>query len=107
MLAATRPDEARVAATIATLPERLTELSASGPVLVLLGHAFGALLAKDEFAADRRGLIDAAPSPDCRKAGAGDVSSPPAPKFGRRLLRQIIETRPTIQYVSFVIQNGS
>ena len=54
VLAATRPDEARVAATIATLPERLAELSASGPVLVLLGHAFGALLAKDESAADRR-----------------------------------------------------
>lgn len=54
VLSATRPDEARIAATIATLPERLAELSASGPVLVLLGHAFGTLLAEDEPAADRR-----------------------------------------------------
>ncbi|MBN9443091.1 siroheme synthase CysG [Bosea sp. (in: a-proteobacteria)] len=54
VLSATRPDEQRVAATIATLPERLAELSQPGPVLVLLGHAFGAALVATEEAADRR-----------------------------------------------------
>jgi len=54
VLSATRPDEMRIAATIATLPERLAELSAAGPVLVLLGHAFGAALAVAGEAADRR-----------------------------------------------------
>ncbi|MGO4404857.1 siroheme synthase CysG [Bosea sp. RAF48] len=54
VLSATRPDEKRVAATIATLPERLGELPASGPVLVLLGHAFGPALADANPAADRR-----------------------------------------------------
>ncbi|MEZ2406280.1 siroheme synthase CysG [Bosea sp. RCC_152_1] len=54
VLAATRPDELRIAATIETLPERLAELSATGPVLVLLGRAFGSALAEAEAAADRR-----------------------------------------------------
>lgn len=54
VLSATRPDEIRVAATIATLPERLGELPASGPVLVLLGHAFGPALADANPAQDRR-----------------------------------------------------
>jgi uroporphyrin-III C-methyltransferase/precorrin-2 dehydrogenase/sirohydrochlorin ferrochelatase len=38
---ATTPGEQRVAATIATLPERLGELPSRGPVLVLIGHAMG------------------------------------------------------------------
>jgi len=54
VLAATRPDEKRVAATIADLPERLGELPASGPVLVLLGHAFGPALSAANPAEDRR-----------------------------------------------------
>ena len=54
VLSATRPDEQRVVATIATLPERLGELSASGPVLVLLGHAFGAALSDAKPAEGRR-----------------------------------------------------
>lgn len=54
VLAATRPDELRIAATIETLPERLAELSATGPVLVLLGRAFGSALADAEAAVDRR-----------------------------------------------------
>jgi uroporphyrin-III C-methyltransferase/precorrin-2 dehydrogenase/sirohydrochlorin ferrochelatase len=54
MLCATLPDEARVAATIATLPERLAELPAKGPVLVLLGHAFGPALAAENPVEDRR-----------------------------------------------------
>lgn len=37
VLAATRPDEISLAATIATLPERLDELPAKGPLLVLIG----------------------------------------------------------------------
>lgn len=45
VLSATRPDEARVAATIATLPERLGELPAAGPVLVLVGQALESALA--------------------------------------------------------------
>jgi uroporphyrin-III C-methyltransferase/precorrin-2 dehydrogenase/sirohydrochlorin ferrochelatase len=45
VLAATRDDEARVAATIADLPERLGELPAKGPVLVMVGHALGSALA--------------------------------------------------------------
>jgi uroporphyrin-III C-methyltransferase/precorrin-2 dehydrogenase/sirohydrochlorin ferrochelatase len=44
VLGATRPDEARIAATIATLPERLAELPAKGPVLVMIGHALGTAL---------------------------------------------------------------
>ncbi|MCU4180202.1 siroheme synthase CysG [Bosea sp. BH3] len=54
VIAATRPDEMRVAATIAELPERLAEMPASGPVLVLLGHAFGPALSDEIPAADRR-----------------------------------------------------
>lgn len=54
VLAATRPDEVRLAATIATLPEKLSELPADRPVLVLLGRAFGAVLKRTEPAADRR-----------------------------------------------------
>jgi uroporphyrin-III C-methyltransferase/precorrin-2 dehydrogenase/sirohydrochlorin ferrochelatase len=46
VLSATRPDEARVAATIATLPERLAELPANGPVLVMVGHALESALAE-------------------------------------------------------------
>jgi uroporphyrin-III C-methyltransferase/precorrin-2 dehydrogenase/sirohydrochlorin ferrochelatase len=45
VLAATRPDEVRVAATIATLPDMLGQLPAKGPVLVLVGHALGAVAA--------------------------------------------------------------
>jgi uroporphyrin-III C-methyltransferase/precorrin-2 dehydrogenase/sirohydrochlorin ferrochelatase len=44
VLAATRPDEARLAATIATLPDRLGELPAAGPVLVMVGHALAGAL---------------------------------------------------------------
>lgn len=54
VLAATRPDEQRVAATIADLPERLGELPTNGPVLVLLGHAFGPALSAANPAEDRR-----------------------------------------------------
>jgi len=54
VLSATRPDETRVAATIATLPERLGELPPNGPVLVLLGHAFGPALADANPVEDRR-----------------------------------------------------
>ncbi|BCB19833.1 siroheme synthase CysG [Bosea sp. ANAM02] len=54
VLAATRPDEQRVAATIADLPERLGELPANGPVLVLIGHAFGPALSVTNPAEDRR-----------------------------------------------------
>lgn len=54
VLAATRPDEMRLAATIATLPERLAELPADRPVLVLLGHAFGAALIQHATATDSR-----------------------------------------------------
>ena len=54
VLAATRPDEKRVAATIADLPERLGELPANGPVLVLLGHAFGPALSAANPAKGRR-----------------------------------------------------
>ena len=54
VLAATRPDEQRIAATIADLPERLGELPANGPVLVLLGHAFGPALSAANPAEDRR-----------------------------------------------------
>lgn len=52
VLAATRPDEARVAATIATLPERLGELPSAGPVLVLVGQALESAL--DAAAIDRQ-----------------------------------------------------
>lgn len=47
VLAATRPDEIRLSATIATLPERLHELPQKGPLLVLLGWSMdpGAALA--------------------------------------------------------------
>lgn len=41
VLSATQPDERRLRATIATLPERLGELPAKGPLLVLIGHALG------------------------------------------------------------------
>ncbi|TQI77003.1 uroporphyrin-III C-methyltransferase/precorrin-2 dehydrogenase/sirohydrochlorin ferrochelatase [Bosea sp. AK1] len=54
VLAATRPDEQRIAATIVDLPERLGELPANGPVLVLLGHAFGPALSAANPAEDRR-----------------------------------------------------
>jgi uroporphyrin-III C-methyltransferase/precorrin-2 dehydrogenase/sirohydrochlorin ferrochelatase len=46
VLAATQPAEQRLDATIATLPERLGELPAKGPLLVLIGHALGAGAAK-------------------------------------------------------------
>lgn len=42
---ATRPDEARIAGTVADLPERLGELPSKGPVLVIIGHAMGAAVA--------------------------------------------------------------
>lgn len=42
VLSATQPDEQRLRATIASLPERLGELPAKGPLLVLIGHAMGA-----------------------------------------------------------------
>lgn len=54
VLAATRPDERRVAATITDLPERLGDLPTNGPVLVLLGHAFGPALSTANPAEDRR-----------------------------------------------------
>jgi uroporphyrin-III C-methyltransferase/precorrin-2 dehydrogenase/sirohydrochlorin ferrochelatase len=54
VLGATRPDEARVSATIATLPERLGELPSKGPLLVLLGHALGVAQARVERAGERR-----------------------------------------------------
>lgn len=50
---ATRPDEARVTATIATLPERLGELRRGGPVLVMVGHALAAALIDTATVADR------------------------------------------------------
>ncbi|MDP3603332.1 MAG: siroheme synthase CysG [Bosea sp. (in: a-proteobacteria)] len=51
---ATRPDEARVRATIATLPERLAELPRGGPVLVMLGQALGEALSEAAVSAERR-----------------------------------------------------
>lgn len=54
VLAATRPDEQRLPATIATLPEKLAEIPADRPVLVLLGHAFGSVLEQAQPVADRR-----------------------------------------------------
>lgn len=51
---ATRPDEARVAATVATLPERLKELPKGGPVLVIVGHALGEALAGAASVVGRR-----------------------------------------------------
>ncbi|WP_248306713.1 siroheme synthase CysG [Bosea sp. AAP35] len=53
MQSATRPDEARVTATIATLPERLGELPRGGPVLVMVGHALAAALTDAGTVADR------------------------------------------------------
>lgn len=41
MLGATRPDEARVAGTIASLPDLLGDLPEKGPVLVMVGFALG------------------------------------------------------------------
>jgi uroporphyrin-III C-methyltransferase/precorrin-2 dehydrogenase/sirohydrochlorin ferrochelatase len=55
VLGATTPAEARIATTIASLPERLGELPSKGPVLVLIGHAMGAAL----------------PVSACRKQAAG------------------------------------
>jgi len=54
VLAATRPDEAHLAATIATLPERLGELPAVGPVLVMVGHALGGALSQTVAVPDRQ-----------------------------------------------------
>jgi uroporphyrin-III C-methyltransferase/precorrin-2 dehydrogenase/sirohydrochlorin ferrochelatase len=54
VLGATRPDEARVLATIATLPDRLGELPSKGPLLVLIGHALGVAGAQDEDENERR-----------------------------------------------------
>ncbi len=51
---ATLPGEVRVAATIATLPERLRELPKGGPVLVMVGHALGGALSGTASVADRR-----------------------------------------------------
>ncbi|HEV2552234.1 MAG TPA: siroheme synthase CysG [Bosea sp. (in: a-proteobacteria)] len=51
---ATRPDEARVRATIATLPERLAELPKGGPVLVMLGQALGEALSEAAISTERR-----------------------------------------------------
>ncbi|KRE13934.1 siroheme synthase [Bosea sp. Root381] len=51
---ATRPDETRVAATIAALPERLSELPKGGPVLVMVGHALGRALRESDTIEDRR-----------------------------------------------------
>jgi uroporphyrin-III C-methyltransferase/precorrin-2 dehydrogenase/sirohydrochlorin ferrochelatase len=42
---ATRPDETRVVATIAELPERLAQAALPGPVLVMIGRTFGGLAA--------------------------------------------------------------
>lgn len=41
VLSATQPGEQHLHATIASLPERLGELPAKGPLLVLIGHALG------------------------------------------------------------------
>ncbi|PTM42917.1 siroheme synthase CysG [Bosea sp. 124] len=54
MQSATLPDEARIAATIATLPERLKELPKGGPVLVMVGRALGEVLAGTSSVVDRR-----------------------------------------------------
>lgn len=43
VLGATRPEEARVGGTIATLPDRMGELPTSGPVLVLMGRSLAAV----------------------------------------------------------------
>jgi uroporphyrin-III C-methyltransferase/precorrin-2 dehydrogenase/sirohydrochlorin ferrochelatase len=51
---ATLPGEARIAATIATLPERLKELPKGSPVLVMVGHALGEALAGSSSVVDRR-----------------------------------------------------
>lgn len=53
VLSATRPDEARISATIAALPERLGDLPEKGPLLVLVGHALGAIMAQVESRRDR------------------------------------------------------
>lgn len=53
VLSATRLDEARLAATIATLPERLGELPGAGPLLVMVGQALEAALAKAGTQPDR------------------------------------------------------
>ncbi|MFN3672101.1 MAG: uroporphyrinogen-III C-methyltransferase, partial [Bosea sp. (in: a-proteobacteria)] len=50
MLGATRPDEARLAATIAALPERLHELPAKGPLLVILGWSMSEALVAQSHA---------------------------------------------------------
>lgn len=42
VLSATQPGEQRLHATISILPERLGELPAKGPLLVMIGHALGA-----------------------------------------------------------------
>lgn len=54
ILAATRPDEMRLAATVASLPERLGELPDKGPWLVMIGHALATVLDVAAQAADRR-----------------------------------------------------
>jgi uroporphyrin-III C-methyltransferase/precorrin-2 dehydrogenase/sirohydrochlorin ferrochelatase len=46
VLAATQPHEQRLHATIESLPERLGELPAKGPLLVLIGHALATGAAK-------------------------------------------------------------
>lgn len=51
---ATRPDEVRLAATIATLPERLGELPSSGPLLVMVGQALEAVLSEASTLSKRR-----------------------------------------------------
>ncbi|KRE06888.1 siroheme synthase [Bosea sp. Root381] len=43
VLGATRPEEARVSGTIATLPDRIGDLPAKGPVLVLMGWSLAAV----------------------------------------------------------------
>lgn len=54
VLAATRPEQAHLAATIESLPERLGELPASGPVLVMVGHALGSALSQMTPGEDRQ-----------------------------------------------------
>lgn len=47
VVAATQPGEARLRATIATLPDRLDELPSQGPLLVMVGHALAAVAAEE------------------------------------------------------------
>uniref|UniRef100_UPI0033413A07 uroporphyrinogen-III C-methyltransferase n=1 Tax=Bosea sp. (in: a-proteobacteria) TaxID=1871050 RepID=UPI0033413A07 len=108
VLSATRPDEMRIAATIATLPERLAELSQPGPVLVLLGHAFGAALVAAQTAAGRRrarGRSEQESGRISKDKCGGAACSLRHQIFGTGSLPCPIVAISGFQYVSFVIQN--